>query len=153
MMLSAVISAAVLLAQPPAVDIGSRLELMVDDYLVERLAGGASFQLQHPVPREVAIVHDQPWEGSMCDYHTVFKDGGLFRMYYTMADIEVLPEGGISDKHPLFCGYAESPDGVHWAKPNLGLFEFKGSKENNIVWMGEGAHDENSIHRGADGLG
>jgi len=141
MMISAVISAAALLAQPPAVDIGSRLELMVDDYLVERLAGGASFQLQHPVPREVAIVHDQPWEGSMCDYHTVFKDGGLFRMYYTMADIEVLPEGGISDKHPLFCGYAESPDGVHWAKPNLGLFEFNGSKENNIVWMGEGAHD------------
>lgn len=129
------------LAQPAPVDIGSRLELMVDDFLVDHLVGGASFQLQHPVPREIAVVHDQPWEGSMCDYHTVFKDGDLFRMYYTMADTEVLPEGGVRDVHPLFCGYAESRDGIHWDKPSLDLFEFNGSKDNNIVWMGEGAHD------------
>lgn len=139
--LSTVIPALFLLGQSVPVDIGSRLELMVDDFLIDRLEGGASFQLQHPVPREIALVHDQPWEGSMCDYHTVFKDGDLFRMYYTMADTEVLPEGGVREKHPLFCGYAESRDGIHWDKPKLGLFEFNGSKENNIVWMGEGAHD------------
>ena len=34
--------------------------------------------------------------------------------------------------------YAESKDGLRWTKPELGLFEFDGSKENNIVWDGRG---------------
>lgn len=29
--------------------------------------------------------------------------------------------------------YAESTDGVHWERPNLGLVEYHGSKENNII--------------------
>jgi len=36
--------------------------------------------------------------------------------------------------------YAESDDGIHWIKPNLGLYEFHGSKNNNIVWDGIGTH-------------
>jgi hypothetical protein len=31
-------------------------------------------------------------------------------------------------------GYAESADGYAWQKPKLGLFEYEGSKDNNIVW-------------------
>lgn len=42
--------------------------------------------------------------------------------------------------HQLVC-YAESNDGITWTKPNLGLFEFKGSKENNVVWNGAGNHN------------
>ena len=34
--------------------------------------------------------------------------------------------------------YAESGDGVHWEKPRLGLVEFDGSKDNNLVWGGPG---------------
>ena len=30
--------------------------------------------------------------------------------------------------------YAESEDGIHWHKPDLGLCEFQGSKANNIVF-------------------
>ena len=29
--------------------------------------------------------------------------------------------------------YAESTDGIHWIKPKLGICEFNGSKENNII--------------------
>jgi hypothetical protein len=32
--------------------------------------------------------------------------------------------------------YAVSRDGIRWEKPSLGLVEFRGSKENNIVWRG-----------------
>ena len=32
--------------------------------------------------------------------------------------------------------YAISKDGIHWEKPALGLVEFEGSKQNNIVWRG-----------------
>ena len=34
--------------------------------------------------------------------------------------------------------YAESTDGIHWDKPNLGIIDFEGSKKNNIVWAGPG---------------
>lgn len=30
--------------------------------------------------------------------------------------------------------YAESDDGLHWVKPNLGLVEFEGSKDNNMIF-------------------
>ena len=32
--------------------------------------------------------------------------------------------------------YAESDDGIHWTKPKLGIIEFNGSSENNLVWDG-----------------
>ena len=32
--------------------------------------------------------------------------------------------------------YARSQDGIHWEKPNLGLVEMDGSRENNIVLQG-----------------
>lgn len=31
-------------------------------------------------------------------------------------------------------GYAESDDGIHWVKPNLGLVDFEGSKDNNMLF-------------------
>ena len=33
--------------------------------------------------------------------------------------------------------YAESEDGIHWRKPNLGLVEFQGSRDNNMLPPGE----------------
>ena len=35
-------------------------------------------------------------------------------------------------------GYAESKDGITWETPNLGLYEWRGSKENNICWRAMG---------------
>ena len=37
--------------------------------------------------------------------------------------------------------YAESEDGVHWRKSELGLFDWQGSMRNNIVWRGVGTHN------------
>jgi len=122
------------------INIGSRLELMVDDYLIERMDGGAELRLHHPTPQEVVIVHDAPWEGSGSGYHTIFKDGDIFRMYYKAWQLTPT-EKKLVVPHPTFGAYAESKDGIHWTKPNLGLFEFEGSKKNNIVWMGAGSHD------------
>lgn len=117
-----------------ATDIGSRRELFVDDFLIERLSGGAQQRLHHPEPKEVVLVHDAPWEGSGSGYHSVFEDNGKFRMYYKAWQLIVTPEGKVNTgAHPLFCCYAESDDGLHWRKPELGLHEFRGSKANNIV--------------------
>lgn len=124
-------------ADPPEsnpVDIGSRLELFVDDYLIDVL-DGVEQRLHPPEPQEVVIEHDEPWEGGGSGYHTVFKDDDKYRMYYKSWNIGIgIPESG----HRLVTGYAESDDGIHWEKPNLGLFEFDGSTNNNIVWDGMG---------------
>ncbi|MBI3882149.1 MAG: hypothetical protein HY301_19075 [Verrucomicrobia bacterium] len=113
--------------------LGTRRELFVDDFLIERLAGGAQLRLHHPEPREIALTHDAPWEGSGSGYHSIFKDGNLYRMYYKAWQLDVSAKGVKTDAHPLFCCYAESDDGIRWRKPELGLHEFKGSKANNIV--------------------
>ena len=43
-----------------------------------------------------------------------------------------------NDRGDLTC-YAESDDGINWVKPNLGVFTFNGSPDNNIVWDLHGA--------------
>lgn len=123
-------------AQPAPVDIGSRRELFVDDALIDHLAGRAELRLHHPQPREISLVHDQPWEGPGSGFHSVFKDGAIYRMYYK-ARYTILQVGnGAKASPPPWLCYAESDDGIHWRKPNLGLIEFKGSTANNIV-LGE----------------
>jgi len=113
-------------------DIGSRLELFVDDWLIERLDGQAERRLHHPEAREVALVLDRPWEGNGVGYVTVFRDGDRFRMYYRGCDVLYGPEK-TEETHPEFTCLAESTDGIRWERPNLGLFEIGGSRDNNVV--------------------
>lgn len=121
--------------EPAVLDIGSRLELFVDDWLIDTMAG-VELQLHRPIPREVAIEFDKAWEGMTAGFVTVFRDGDLYRMYYETAPIST---GTQSTKHAAVC-YAESRDGISWTKPDLGLVEFEGSTRNNITWDGAGGH-------------
>jgi hypothetical protein len=118
-------------------NLGSRRELFVDDHLISRLSG-ATKKMHRPVAREVAIVCDEPWEGNTSAYFTLFQDGNRFRMYYRGSHFD---EKSKKTTHPEFTCYAESQDGIHWTKPNLGLFEFNGSKDNNILRAGEDTHN------------
>jgi hypothetical protein len=115
-----------------AVNIGDRRELLLDNLLVGRLEGGAERVFHKPVPREVVMKFDQPWEGNACGFVTVFKDGDRYRMYYR-AENAPNTAGGENRGNFTFDCYAESPDGIHWTKPLLGLAEFQGSKDNNIL--------------------
>ena len=115
------------------VDIGSRRELFIDNYLIEKLSGKAEQRIHHPIQKEIVLVHDAPWEGSGSGYHSIFKDGNIYRMYYKAWQLSVSEKGLRTDLHPLWTCYAESTDGINWKKPNLRLFDFNGSKENNIV--------------------
>ena len=120
-------------AQDP-VNIGSRRELFLDNLMVNRLEGGAQRVFHHPVAREVVMKFDKPWEGNACGDGVVFRDGDIYRMYYRAMD---------TSKQPGFTCYAESRDGIHWNRPDLGLVEFQGSKTNNIVLQTAGFHDGN----------
>ena len=108
------------------IEIGSRRELFVDGHLIGKLTG-AQRQLHHPVAREIAIVHDAPWEGAGSGYHSIIRDGDLYRMYHRGSALGVT-DGRLKTGKQVYC-YAESRDGIHWTKPDLGLFEHNGSNE------------------------
>lgn len=116
---------------------GSRLELFVDDFLIEELSGDAVQQLHRPEPKEVVLVTDAPWEGNTSAYYTIFRDADRYRMYYRGSHYDATTR---KPAHREVTCYAESKDGIHWTKPNLGLFEFDGAKDNNIVWDSIGTH-------------
>ena len=120
------------------IDIGSRRELFVDDHLVERISGRARLRLHRPVETDDVFVHDTAWEGSRSMYHTVFRDGDRYRLYYRGSQID-LSAGKYAIPYNVTC-YAESRDGIHWKRPELGLVEFGGSKKNNIILSGEICH-------------
>ncbi|MCA9432156.1 MAG: hypothetical protein KC940_16720 [Candidatus Omnitrophica bacterium] len=108
-------------------DIGSRLSLFVDGKIVEEM-DGTRLQLHHPIPAEDVIRFDNPWEGKYVGYVTIIYDGHLYRMYY-----RGMPEAGQDGSIGETTCYAESLDGVHWVKPNLGIHEVDGTLEYNAI--------------------
>lgn len=112
------------------INIGSRRELFVDDYMVDSMKN-VELKSHEPTRREIAINWDKPWEGSGSGYTTVFQDGDIYRMYYK--SWQHTGQAKDCPRHPLVIGYAESDDGINWRRPNLGLFDFRGIKENNII--------------------
>ncbi len=116
---------------PQAVNIGSRRELFWDDYLIDTARTTAGLKLHTLQPKEVAINHDEPWEGDGCDFHCIVAADGLYRMYYLGWET-MDPDVTRHIPRPIVVCYAESTDGFHWTKPNLGLVDYKGGTKNNI---------------------
>lgn len=115
------------------VPLKSRLEPFIDRHLISEL-DGAALRLTEPVRKEIVLVLDQPWEGPASAYYTVFQDGDKVRLYYR----GYCPSDRADQQ--VTC-YAESTDGIHFRRPELGLFEFQGSRANNIVFRGVEAHN------------
>lgn len=99
-----------------------------DEYMIDHDYTTASLSVNHPVKRDIAMTFDKPWDGNGNDFFTILKDDGFYRMYYeTWACFDQSYTEGIN-----VC-YAESKDGIHWERPNLGICEFRGSRDNNII--------------------
>jgi hypothetical protein len=114
------------------ITLGNGRQLFFDDYLFERRTLGREFHEPELPPTNPIISPELEYENDNgnCPAAAPFGDGvfydiqdQLFKMWYQAGWF-----GHV--------GYAESKDGINWTKPKLGLFEFDGSKENNIVWMG-----------------
>jgi hypothetical protein len=75
------------------------------------------------------LADDMPWEKAIgyCSVHRNAETGQYQLWYQALASV--------SPESSNVC-YAESADGVHWVKPNLGLFPFRGMEETNIVVIG-----------------
>ena len=84
-----------------------------------------------PKPSAPFLVADKPWEAMSLGWGTMLLENGKYRLWYEAWGRDYGVEYG-ADFDGRLC-YAESNDGVHWTKPNLGLISYRGSKDNNIV--------------------
>lgn len=122
------------------VDVGSRLQVMWDDYVVDAERTTATRLLHHPVYAGTAMTWDKPWEGDGSEFPCLVVDTGkdgkpLYRLYYLGWDMkrDVFDPPKMVEPKRLQTCYAESRDGISWARPELGFVEFDGSKKNNIL--------------------
>ncbi|MCL2477989.1 MAG: hypothetical protein FWF22_00705 [Treponema sp.] len=135
------------------IDIGARREVFWDYFLIEdKLPGSyqyprADLCQQEPQKKEIVLRLDKSWEGKVCGYFHYFHDGRQFRFYYRASDGNYSKE--IPDEKSAATASVQrlgkgacicvllSDDGINWARPDLGLVEFNGSKKNNIVFRAD----------------
>lgn len=115
----------------PVRDIGNRLELFVDTWLIAEQRG-TRLVLQTP---QLMPPGDSPPDPG--HYATVILDGAVYRMWHRGPDAE-----GAALAADYYC-YEESRDGIQWVKPDLGLYEVNGSRHNNVVLAGLGDFGHN----------
>ncbi len=92
-------------------------------------------------PRKWEVRYDNSYPNVIYD-----PDESIYRLYYTLivrdevSESTSLAQRAGQNYVPLAgrvvaMAYAQSKDGVHWEKPSLGLVEFDGSTDNNIMMM------------------
>ena len=98
-------------------------QLFLDDRWVDDVQRLTRIWHKADIYPEPLVRADKPWETrGLVFYGTVLRLGDTWRMYYCA-------------ERDLLC-LAESDNGLQWRKPSLGLVDFQGSRENNIVFQG-----------------
>ncbi len=117
------------------IDVGSRKQLFIDESFFAT-SKGVTLKVKPPQKTGERILRpEQPWENAALSWFNVVQDAGRiddrarYRMWYAAYDIDGWPTADDTS----FC-YAESQDGIHWTRPELGLFSYQGSKRNNILF-------------------
>ena len=118
--------------------VGTIRQLFVDEFLIASKQN-VDLKLNNPMAREVVLRAEKPWEGQSMTYPCVFKDGDTFRLYYRASGppLGSPPKREEGDERQMMWSYtalAESADGIQWNKPNLGVVDFQGNKQNNLIW-------------------
>jgi predicted GH43/DUF377 family glycosyl hydrolase len=93
---------------------------------------------------------DKPWEKRYDNLYanvTFDEQDGLYKCWYNPFIVDNSAKGMTleernsipyepPEKREMGTCYAFSKDGIHWEKPELGIVEFNGNKNNNIVYRG-----------------
>lgn len=126
--LTFLLAGASLASATEAIDIGRQRELFIDRHLIDQM-DGLRLELARPVNAGPVLKFDQPWEYAS-GFVSVIKDGDHYRMYYRGGRKK--PDGKYDSSSEVTC-LAESPDGIHWTKPKLGLHPAPEQKDTNII--------------------
>lgn len=120
-----------------------------DKSIIDEHLTTADLNVGEPIRREICFRADAPWEHEL-DYMNVVKDGDIYRGYYLthLHSDDVCPKYQYTDEEILdnkwlllytntFICYVESKDGISWYRPSLGIHEYRGSTDNNILLRSE----------------
>jgi hypothetical protein len=114
------------------------LLLAIDEYSIPFRENVTLYLTQPDVRREPVLRPSNspqaPDNKAVHLYGTVMQDGGRFRMWYYALGLTGAVENEFT-RSPL-C-YAESADGINWTRPNLGQVEWRGSRDNNLIALGD----------------
>ena len=101
--------------------------LLDDDHLVATSSGvNACLEIPSKHAANPVMQPEHPWEGTLGYVAALYdEEEQLFKMWYQVRHQDGLPRA---------C-YAVSADAIHWDRPELGLFEFDGSRANNICYV------------------
>jgi Phosphodiester glycosidase len=141
--------------------------LFVDDHWIKEQHGLTRVYNQAKPLDQPIISPDDPRTETDCAWGNVIREAdGKFRLWYCtmtmghnaagpheMAAAGVWGRGDDATFRPrsdadrpdiesMLGKYAESYDGLTWRKPNVGLIEFRGNKDNNVILTGQRASEQ-----------
>ncbi|HOA76047.1 MAG TPA: hypothetical protein PL151_09390 [Phycisphaerae bacterium] len=128
---------------PAPLQVGRSRQVFVDRTF---LAAASGVELRVHPPRktgEATIRPEHAWEKGIGPYSCVLEIDGRYHMWYHAMSAENWNADALVG---AIC-YARSTDGIHWEKPWLGITEYQGSRDNNIV-LGFGAGGVNIWQEG-----
>ena len=105
------------------------LHLFVDDDRIHQIINLRRMLNQPAYAPEPVVQGDAEWElgcGIVAWGSVIREEGGRLRLWYLLNDY---PNRQVAN------AYAESSDGIHWEKPDLGLIEWRGTKRNNLYFQ------------------
>ncbi len=103
-------------------NVGTRKQLFIDRRFIER---SENVTLRMNPAQKLGLVLDStaaPWEDGTGHVLAVIDTGPKIRMYY-----------GAYTHAGNAIAVVESEDGLHWVRPNLGLVEIGGNRNNNVL--------------------
>ena len=115
-----------------ALRIGTEKQVFIDNRFVQDAQGVGLVVNKPRLDREQLIVSEHPWEDQMIGgYTSVIQEGSRVHLWYEARD----QQGTWS------LAYAYSDDkGRTFTKPSLGVIEYEGSTDNNLVLTGGLGH-------------
>jgi hypothetical protein len=119
----------------PVKRIGSSRQLFIDMQMIESL-DRVVLTVNSPQKKTPVILQDRPWRSKLTGYYgTVLEDGGVYKMWTNCGEGDVGSEGsyGINYGKNRAMQYLVSTDGLHWDSPSLGIVDFRGTRNNNLV--------------------
>jgi len=127
------------------IDIGSRRELFVDDYLIDRLDGQARLKLHPPKREEVVFQVEGPLENACSGvYNVLVEHEGRYLLYYR-GHYPLSKDEGDGSKQQT-ANVAISEDGIHFERPELGILDLGDGGRNSVVWQGIQSHNLVAFH-------
>ena len=128
----------------------SMTELFLDDEMIE-MAAGVVRRIHQPAKHRLNPVMqaEKWWEGNqLFPYCTMYdEEEKLFKMWCRCGSDS--PEKRV-DGHGACSTYVTSEDGVHWERPSLGLMDFGGRRDHNVIFTGD--ETENLRPQGKKGV-